>query len=913
MIGALKREHYSLIKFIFLIPIYWLVASYAAGVAAYQLIVKPHYWEKTIHGLHLSKIKVEKALEAIEEKIEEQILPAVTVTAIGLPWYKKLRVALSSRRLIVASSFLVGATFLTGILNLGFSIYLGRVLPFEDLAKISLVTSFLFIAGIPQISLFNTITNRIGFLEGRKQNYLAQAFLYTSSRKALFVSIVLSVIWLALIPVLMNYFRTTDFFPFLLFTPVWVFGTGFALIKGVLAGKIKLEKLGTLLIFEAVAKLVATLALLSFGYHNLVYAGIPISIIFSLIFAVFLANKDLELIAPTSRKKELAFPFKFFFASSFSVLGPVAFLSLDVLLANHYLPAAEAGKYALISTIGKIIYFVGALSNQLVLPFVSRNEGANKNSDKILLYIFMATFFITGIGFLFWGKFGHLTTPIVFGQKALTIVPYLEPFTFAMMLFTISQIFVSYYLAKKMYTFPVASFLLVIVQYFLIFYNHSNVEAIVMSMFIVGLLNLLLMSVLHYFAESVRVFESNLNDFLGLVSKGRPFEFEDNKKLRILIFNWRDIQHVWAGGAENYLHELARLWVEQGYQVTIFCGNDGKNPRYETIDGVQVVRRGGFFTVYFWAVLYYIFRFRGLYDLVIDSENGVPFFTPLYVGKSKLLLIHHIHQEVFRNHLSLPLAVFASFLEGKLMPFVYKNQKVITVSESSKQEILKLGKDVFGAIEIVNPGIHTHKFLNLKKTTNPSFLYLGRLQPYKNIEVAIKAFAQVISKYPDATLTIAGFGESLIALKKLAGQLSIEKSVIFTGRVTDEKKYQLLSESWVMLQPSMIEGWGITVIEANASGTPVIASNVNGLRDSVVDGRTGMLVKPKDVQMFAKVMVDLIENKEFREYLSQQAINWSKNFSWTESAKKFLGLIEEEIKQNEKLNFVINRALKGIN
>ncbi|MBI2593133.1 hypothetical protein HYW44_00625, partial [Candidatus Daviesbacteria bacterium] len=154
-------------------------------------------------------------------------------------------------------------------------------------------------------------------------------------------------------------------------------------------------------------------------------------------------------------------------------------------------------------------------------------------------------------------------------------------------------------------------------------------------------------------------------------------------------------------------------------EVTIFCGNDSKSPRYEVIDGVQIVRRGGFYMVYFWAFLYYVFRFRGLYDLIIDSENGIPFFTPLYVGKPKLLLIHHIHQEVFRNHLSFPLAIIASLLEGKLMPFIYKNQKVITVSNSSKEEILKLGQNIFSSIEIINPGIHPQNFLSLKKTNYP--------------------------------------------------------------------------------------------------------------------------------------------------------------------------------------------------
>ncbi len=911
MIGCAKREQWELIKYVYLVPLYWLMASIAACIALYQLIVKPHYWEKTLHGLHLKK-SIDEAAQAIKEEVKEiktEAPPVIASEILGVPWHKKLSAKVSGGKVVFASAILVLATFISGVSNLGFSVYLGRTINFEDLARVSLITSFVFFAGVPQISLFNTITSRVGFFEGKDKGYLAEGFLYLAAKKAIFTSIILSGVWFAMIPFLMNYFNSEDYLLFLLFTPVWIFGTGFALIKGLLAGKLQLEKVGFLLLVEAIFKFASAFLLIQNGYEDIVYVCLPISIIFSLIFSLIFANKYLQLPKNIDLKgKELSFPFKFFTASALSIMAPVAFLSFDVLLANHYLAPVEAGKYALVSTVGKIIYFVGALSNQLILPFVSRNEGANKNSDKLLLVIFITTFIVTGVGYLFWGQFGSITVPFIFGEKAYEILNYLEPFTFAMMLFCLSQIFVSYYLAKKIYTIPVASFLLVFVQYALIYFNHATVEAIVFDMFIVALLNLVVLSSLHFFAQYVKVFENNLADFLGLFTRTLPFEIDKEGRLRVLIFNWRDIRHVWSGGAENYIHELSKLWVEEGYQVTIFCGNDSKNKRYEVIDGVQIVRRGGFYTVYFWAILYYAFRFRGKYDLIIDSENGIPFFTPFYVRKPKLLLIHHIHQEVFRNHLSWPLATVAGFLEAKLMPFAYRKQKVVTVSDSSKSEILKLGKNYFDSVEIVNPGIHSGNFLTRKKTAYPSFLYLGRLQPYKNIDVAIKAFVEVHTKFPKSILTVAGFGESISYLKKLVEDLKIENAVQFTGKVTEEEKLKLLAESWVMIQPSMIEGWGITVIEANASGTPVIASNVNGLRDSVVDGKTGLLVKPKDVRMFAKAMINLIEDEEFRSELSGQSYKWAQNFSWENSAEKFLSVIKNDVNSDRFKKLV----LKGL-
>lgn len=908
MIGAMKRENFSLVKFVFLIPLYWLVASYAATVAAYQLIVKPHYWEKTIHGLHLVKPNIKK----VKAQVKEEVVPAVTTNLIGDPWYRKINIILSAPKAFTSSLLFIGLTFGAGILNLGFNVYLGRVISFENLSLVGLIGSISYFANVPLISLGSTVTHKVGFFEGKERADASVGFFKSTTKKALLVSLIVSVAWLISIPLVARYFNTTNFAPFIIFTPFWTVGVAYALGRGFLSGKLQLIQIGIISIFEAVVKFLAVIALIGVGLSKFVYAAIPLSVIPALLFGLLISRKSFTSVKQIEvPRKDKAFPFGFFSVASLSVLAPMAFLSLDVLLANHFLSPIEAGKYALVSVIGKIIFFLGSLISQLILPMVSRNEGANKSSDNLLFLIFFVTFAFTGVGFLFWGVFGSITAPLVFGSKALEIVPFLQPYTFAMVCFTLSQIFVSFYLAKKIYTFPIASFVLAIFQYFLISVSHSGVEAIVFDMFILALLNLIIMSFLHFFSGKVKIFEGNINDFFGLFTRTLPFEEAQEKKLRILIFNWRDIKHTWAGGAENYLHELATLWVKQDYQVTIFCGNDTLNKRYEVIDGVQIVRRGGFYMVYLWAFLYYIFRFRGRYDVVIDSENGIPFFTPLYVRKSKLLLIHHIHQDVFRNHLSWILATVASFLEGRLMPFVYKNQRVVTVSNSSKDEILKLGKDVFGAIEIINPGIHNDKFLRLKKTKQPSFLYLGRLQPYKNIEVAIKAFAEVIKRYPEALLTIAGFGESLKNLKQLTQELKIEKSVHFTGRVSEEAKYKLLSQSWAMIQPSMIEGWGITVIEANASGTPVIASNVNGLRDSVVDGKTGLLIKPKDIKMFSRAMMNLIEDKEFRQYISEQAHKWSLNFSWENSASKFLSVIKDDISSKTMKRLAIRRLQIG--
>lgn len=406
-------------------------------------------------------------------------------------------------------------------------------------------------------------------------------------------------------------------------------------------------------------------------------------------------------------------------------------------------------------------------------------------------------------------------------------------------------------------------------------------------------------------------FARNVVDFIDLFWPLPETKNPGRGGLRLLIFNWRDTKHAWAGGAEVYVHEIAKRWAKEGNEVTVFCGWDGHSKRNEVIDGVRVIRRGGFYSVYLWAALYYIFRFSGKYDAVVDCENGVPFFTPLFSKVPKVLLIHHVHQEVFRKHLPVHLASLAMFLENKLMPYIYQGIKIITVSESSKKDIVQLGWSGEDEVEIVNPGVELNRFKKLKKTPHPSFVYLGRLQHYKNIDLAIKAFAEIYKKRKDAKLTIAGFGESLEYLEKTAERHGLSSAVNFAGFVSEEDKEELLARSWAALQPSSFEGWGITVMEANASGTPVIASDTKGLKDSVADSKTGLLFPVGDKGAMVDAMETVVRDKEKREELSENAYKWVRQFSWNSGAGEFLEIVYKQLAPEKRRAYSESFALGG--
>jgi glycosyltransferase XagB len=392
------------------------------------------------------------------------------------------------------------------------------------------------------------------------------------------------------------------------------------------------------------------------------------------------------------------------------------------------------------------------------------------------------------------------------------------------------------------------------------------------------------------------------NNLIAIIALFKNYDKNsaENKK-HILIFNWRDISHVYAGGAEVYIHEIAKRWVKSGSRVTIFCGNDYKNKSNETIDGIDIMRRGGSYTVYLFGFLYYIFKFRGRVQLIIDCENGIPFFSPLYARVPIILLIHHVHQDVFREFLKFPFRQIAELMEGKLMPLVYKGRQLVTVSNSSMNEIVKLGITESRKITIIPNGVNISPKSLYAKTEYPSLMYLGRLKKYKNVDIAIRAFARIAKIHENAVLSIAGYGETFPKLEILVKKLDLEENVKFLGKIDEDIKNKLLSENWVVIQPSQIEGWGITVIEANSCGTPVIASRVNGLVDSVVDGKTGLLAAPKNVDEFAKAMGELIENEKLRFELSENAYQWSHKFNWDNSATQFELLMDAVIADNKQL------------
>ena len=905
MIGCAKREHWWLIKWVFLVPLYWLLVSMAAFMALYQLITKPYYWEKTLHGLHLKK-----QIEKVEKDIAAEVLSEVkqtqtfSVSQKKISLYQKIRDQiehLSQKKLrhlldsseYRASFMYVVALFASNIINFATSAYLGNTLKFVDFGYMNTFISLLYLSNIFFQTYSVTVNYKVAFLVGKNQEKSARYFWQWSRNKSLFLSLIISGLWILSTPLLMKFFNIPVASPFLMFTPLIILSILAANDRGILKGKFSFGVIAIMTLGDPIARFLSTVLLTVTGNFHLLYLTIPLGIFAAFAIGSVVAHKRNPVV---KEKIGMDFPFRFWTISILGAISGIAFFSLDNILASHFLTPHEVGQYALLGILGKMLFFIGSITSGFLLPIVARNEGKQVSSTKVF-YSLLAL--ITGMSF-----FGYIVfalapaylAPLYLGIKMRAIAPYLPLYGLGVFFFTVSQTFVSYHLAKKEYSFPLTAFVLTLFEILLFGFGQHTLRSLVATMSLFGFLNIVCLSLLHIIYPKIKAPLNNVKDFLDLFSKLKKQKNEKSSTNtpRILVFNWRDSKHLWGGGAEKYIHEIMSGLVKSGSKVTLFCGNDGKNPRNEVIDGVQVIRRGGFYTVYVWAFLYYVLRLRHFVDIIIDCENGIPFMVPLYSRKQTYLIIHHVHQEVFRKHLHFPLTHIALFIEAKLMPMLYQQKKIITVSQSSKVEIMKLGFHSEENIHVIEPGIDADLFEPAEKTKYPSMVYIGRLKDYKNLDTGLVSFSKVLKRFPTAKFFIAGRGEASDSLKALAKELRIETSVEFIGKVTESEKSHLFAKSWVALQPSMIEGWGITVIEANACGTPVIASNVNGLRDSIQDGKTGILFTPKKSDELTKHIEEMFSNNTLRRQLSKEAVEWSKSFVWSKAIRKFTDVIQHE-------------------
>ena len=356
--------------------------------------------------------------------------------------------------------------------------------------------------------------------------------------------------------------------------------------------------------------------------------------------------------------------------------------------------------------------------------------------------------------------------------------------------------------------------------------------------------------------------------------------------MKILIFAWRDIKNPRAGGSELYFQELAKGWVAKGNKVTMICGGWKGCKKFDSIDGVDIIRSGNSATLYLTAPFAY-FNLKDKPDIVIDVENGVPFFTPIFSRVKKILHVHHVHKDVWFKEFKFPISFIGYLIETKIMPLFYRKNKIITISQGSKKEIEHEG---FGkVVGVVNPGIDFPNFKKFSKEKKPTILFLNRIKKYKGLDVLLKSALMLKDK--NIKIWVAGTGDYLEEMKRYANENGLN-NVEFLGKVDENKKRELMQKAWAFINPSFKEGWGIVNIEANYLGTPVIGSNVSGIKDSVVDGKTGLLFEYGNSLDLSNKIMKLVKDKKLRNSMEKQAYKWARKFDWDSKSTEYLSILK---------------------
>jgi len=362
------------------------------------------------------------------------------------------------------------------------------------------------------------------------------------------------------------------------------------------------------------------------------------------------------------------------------------------------------------------------------------------------------------------------------------------------------------------------------------------------------------------------------------------------EKMRIAFFNWRDINHPAAGGAEVYNHELLKPLAEQGHKITIFTSSFPGCKEKEVIDRIEHIRYGGKFGIYPKAYFCYKKYVEGKYDVIVEGINGMPFFTKFFARESVVPLVYQLTRKNWYSGLPLPLA-FAGFHSEDFLLRVYRKQPTITISESTRMDLEKLG---FGDLNVIYASADITPPKEIRKEKKKTLVYLGRITKSKRVDHVLQAF-RIIRESTDAQLWIVGSGPEEKHMQQLAKELKISGQTKFFGKVNQEKKAELLSKAHIKLFPAVREGWGIVALEANVCGTPVIGYNVHGLRDSVKEGVNGFLVDDGNVQEMAKCAVELLGDEKALRDISLDSIEYSKKFNWEKSSKEFASLLKRVI------------------
>jgi len=371
--------------------------------------------------------------------------------------------------------------------------------------------------------------------------------------------------------------------------------------------------------------------------------------------------------------------------------------------------------------------------------------------------------------------------------------------------------------------------------------------------------------------------------------------------VRILLVNWNDRENPHAGGAEIHLHELFGRIAGWGHEVHLISSGWPQCAPRTQLDGMRVTRVAGrhSFALRARGAVRRALRARS-FDVVIEDINKLPLFLPTLTRLPFVAIVPHLFGTTAFAEASTAMASTVWAAEF-LIPWVYRKAAFHAISESTRDDLVRRGIPNERII-VIHPGVDSQMYRPdpaTPRASRPTFLYLGRLKRYKGVEFALRALATA-RQSRDIRLDICGQGDDRPRLEQLTYELGLDSAVRFLGFVSEAEKQRLLRQAWAVVFPSPKEGWGITNVEAAASGTPAVASDSPGLRESVQDGVTGYLVPHGDTDALARRMLELAADAPLVDRLGKAARRFAEALSWDSAARATLAHIERTIADRER-------------
>lgn len=362
---------------------------------------------------------------------------------------------------------------------------------------------------------------------------------------------------------------------------------------------------------------------------------------------------------------------------------------------------------------------------------------------------------------------------------------------------------------------------------------------------------------------------------------------------RVHLLAWRDLDDEHAGGSEVHASTVARLWAEAGIDVTMRTSASGRCPPVAVRDGYRVIRRGGRYLVFPRAALAEAIRPGGR-DGLVEIWNGVPFLSPIWNRGPRAIWLHHFHAEMWQMMLPEPVASVGALLERRIAPPFYRRSPIVTLADSSRAELIdELGFDP-AMVSVVPPGVGPSFRPGGTRSPVPLVVALGRLAPVKRWPMLVDALVEVKRQCPELEAVIVGDGPDRPVLEARVAAAGASGWLQLPGRLPDEQVIDLYQRAWVLAASSAREGWGMTITEAAACGTPAVATDISGHRDAMTDGVTGLLV---DERHLADGIQRVLSDPSLRDRLGVTARARAAELTWEATAIGTLRVLADDVRR----------------